>query len=166
MKKFLAIVLAAVMLCTVFVSCKGKETAETKVKVTVSIFTDDDDICENAEVTVTSTDGKGPYAYDAIIAALDDNEIPYKTELFAGYDRFVEISGNGLTGANGEEYLWELTINGKEAKGRINVAEIKDGDKLVLSRNEYISTLTTEPVTTEPETTEAPVVTADDDYVE
>ena len=160
MKKILAILVLAAVLCTAFVACNKEDDDSTSATVTVSVEVDDETVLEATQVTVEGQDGKAPVALDAIIQALVENEIPYKTAELAGQPRLEKI-GDYTTENN--KYIWELYINGEEAEVRISAAEIKTGDGLVVMRNEGVEPITTEPETTVPATTEG-VATVDDGY--
>lgn len=158
MKKFISVLLICVLACTMIVSC-GKQDAEVKsANVTVSVeLADGTSICSGVSVTVEGIDGAAPVALDAIQKALDDEGIKLVTTDLAGSPMIEKIDDYSTEDG---AYIWELTVNGKEAKSRIHAVEIADGDKLVLVRNEGIG----ETADNSEETTEAPVQTADDGY--
>lgn len=141
MKKFISLTLAAIMLCTMFAACSKKDSTTLTAKVTITIEAEDTKILDKAEVTIDGVDGEAPLAIDAIIAALDDNEIEYTTVEFAGSDKLEKI---GDYDTENNAYIWELYLNGNDdpASGRLASVEIEDGDVLLLKRNAYESVIT------------------------
>lgn len=157
MKKIVSVLLVAVLLCTAFAAC-AKKGDSVAAKVTITIEADDTTILENAEVEIKGEDGANPLAIDAIIMALTDYEIEYKTVEFAGSDKIEQIDEYDT---EDNKYIWELYLNGDDepADGRLATVEIEDGDKLLLKRNAYESIISTEE-TEEPET-KAPISDAE-----
>lgn len=142
MKKIISVLLAAVLLCTVFAAC-AKKGDSVSAKVTITIEAEDTKILENVEVEIEGEDGANPLAINAIIMALDDYEIEYKTVEFAGSDKIEQIDEYDT---EDNKYIWELYLNGDDepADGRLATVEVEDGDKLLLKRNAYESVITTE----------------------
>ena len=154
MKKIISVLLVAVLLCTAFVAC-NKESADTiTAKVTVTIEADDTKIIDKVEVTIDGIDGEAPLAIDAIIEALNDQEIPYDTVEFAGTDKLEKI---GDYDTENNKYIWELYLNDDDepAAGRLATVTIEDGDKLLVKRNAYDSVVTTEATEKVPAQTKA-----------
>jgi len=154
MKKILSAVLAALMLCTMFAAC-AKNGDSSSAKVTVTVEADGVKIIENVEVTVKGVDGAAPVAWDAILDALDSEDVKYTMkELGIAGTFFDEIGGYGTEDG---KYAWKLFINDAkdEAPGKLNAITLAEGDKLVLSRTEYVSTknVTTEETELGTETT-------------
>ena len=159
MKKFISVLLICALACTMFVACGKKESETQTAAVTVSIELDDGtSICSNVSVTVEGIDGDAPVALDAISKAVEDEGLKLVTNELAGSPMIDKI---GDYGTDNGAYIWELTVNDKEANARINALEIKDGDKLLLVRNEGIAETATD---TDTVTTKAPAKTADDGY--
>ncbi len=164
MKKFISIFMTAVLLCTALVSCGGgSQKDSTSAEVTVTVEADGTKIIENVKVTVSGIEGAAPLAIDAIIAALEDNDITYDIGEFAGYDRIEKIDEYGIDGG---DYIWELYLNGDDepAPGRLALVEIENEDTLLLKRNAGVEETATE--STEETTTVPPqaVETVDDGY--
>ena len=128
MKRILSVLLAAIMLCTMFVAC-GKKTAETtEVTVKVTINSGKGNILKDYEVTI---EGAEPTALDAILYALDTDEITYETSKLQDRVFFEKIDEYDV---EDDAYLWELIINDdKKNPASLNTA-INNGDKLVLTR--------------------------------
>lgn len=143
MKKIISVLLAAVLLCTMFVACNNSSKQTITAKVTVTIEADDTKILDKAEIEIDGIDGAAPLAFDAILAALDDNEIEYKTVEFAGSDKLEKI---GDYDTEDNAYIWELYLNGDDdpVSGRLTTVEIMDGDTLLLKRNAYESVASSE----------------------
>lgn len=163
MKKVISLLVVAVLLCTAFVACAkdGDDSSAATVKVTIEA--EGTKILENIEVTVEGIDGEAPLAFDAILAALDDNDVEYETVEFAGTEKLEKI---GDYDTQNNSYIWELYLNGDDepASGRLATVEIADGDKLLVKRNAYESIKTEENTTV---ATKAPAVQeADDGYEE
>ncbi len=136
MKKIVSVLLVAVVLCTMFVSCKNGDDTTISATVKVTIEADDYKILENAEIKVKGVDGAAPLAIYAIEDVLKDNEIEYEIVEFAGSDKIEKID---IYDTEDNAYIWELYLNGADepASGRLATVEIKDGDTLLLKRNAY-----------------------------
>lgn len=157
MKKLLSVLLICALACTMFVACGKKETETKSAAVTVSVeLNDGTKVCSNVSVTVEGIDGEAPVALDAISKALDDEGIKLVTTDLAGSPMIDKI---GDYSTENGKYIWELTVNGKEAKSRIHAVELNDGDKLVLVRNDGIGETADD---TTAATTKAPAKTAAD----
>ena len=143
MKKIISVLLVAVLLCTAFVACKKSNEEVISAKVTVTIVAEDTKIIENIEVTIDGIDGEAPLAIDAIIAALDDQEIDYELTKLGNTDKLEKI---GDYDTENNKYIWELYLNGEEepAAGRLATVEIEEGDTLLVQRNAYESVVTSE----------------------
>lgn len=163
MKKIISLLVVAVLLCTAFVACNNNGSDSSVATVKVTIEAEGAKILENIEVSVKGVDGEAPLAFDAILAALDDNDIEYETVEFAGTEKLEKI---GDYDTQDNAYIWELYLNGDDepASGRLATVEIADGDKLLVKRNAYESIKTEEETTV---ATKAPVIEdADDGYEE
>ena len=143
MKKIISVLLACVLLCTAFVACKKNNEEILTAKVTVTVEADNTKIIDKIEVTIDGVDGEAPLAIDAIIAALDDQEIEYNLTKLGNTDKLEKI---GDYDTEDNAYIWELYLNGEEepAPGRLATVEIEDGDTLLVKRNAYESIITTE----------------------
>ncbi|MBE6707750.1 MAG: hypothetical protein E7578_00735 [Ruminococcaceae bacterium] len=166
MKRILSVLVAAILLCTALVGCGGKSNDSTTAKVKVTVEADDVKIIENVEVEIEGIDGNAPLAIDAIIAALDDNDIKYELKKLGNYDMFDVIDEYGT---ENNDYIWELYIDDAEepAEGRFATIEVADGNTLLLKRNAGVKETATDETTTEA-TTEPPktVETVDDGFEE
>lgn len=129
MKRILSVLLAAIMLCSMFVAC-GKKDAETvAVTVKVTINSGSSNILKDYEIKV---EGENPTALDAILSALDADEITYETSLVQSRV-FIEKIDEFDT--EDDAYFWELFIN--DGKKSVSLSTVlNEGDKLVLNRVE------------------------------
>lgn len=163
MKKFISVLVVAVLLCTAFVACNKSEGETTSAKVTVTIEADGTKILDNVSVTVEGVDGEAPVALDAVLMAMDENEVTYETGELAGSPKLEKIADYDT---ENNKYIWELYINDKEADARISAAEIEEGDKIVIVRNEGVEATDTDETTEATTEITETVKNADDGYEE
>lgn len=160
MKKLIAILLCAVMVCAVLASCKGSSTDESSsytVKLTIK---NGDEVLHGPEnVTMEATEEDFPTVLDVILqyVADSDGEITCETasRTLAGKTSTEIISIDSAK--KDSSVFWQVLINNKTAN--IN-ADIEDGDDIVffLDKNADVSETETEAITT------AEVQTANDDF--
>lgn len=160
MKKIITLVLAAIMVCTLFVACKGNSGDNVEsytVKLTIK---NGETVIHGPEsITIEAEDNYYPTVLDVVMQYVNDSEGEITAETasrtLAGKTstELIAIDSAKKT----DSVFWQVLINNK-TQG-INT-EIWDGDDIVVFLDKNADVTDTEPVTTA-----APEVqTANDDY--
>ena len=160
MKKIVTLILALVMVCSLFAACKGKETDESSsCTVKLTIKNGENTLYGPENVTMEDSDENIPTVLDVVLQFVNDSDGKIACETasrtLAGKTSTEIVSiDSAKKDAN---VFWQVLINNKTAS--IN-ADVVDGDEIVffLDKNADV-------VDTEEQTTAAPAVqTANDDF--
>ena len=160
MKKVITLVLAAMMICSLFVACKGNEPDDSSAcTVKLTIMNGDTTLYGPESITMEDAEENIPTVLDVVLQYVNDSDGKIACETasrtLAGKTSTEIISiDSAKKDAN---VFWQVLINNKTAS--IN-ADVNDGDEIVffLDKNADVSD-------TESQTTAAPEVqTANDDY--
>ena len=160
MKKVVFALLVVALICSVFTACgkNEEETDQSSYTVKLTIKTQTDTICNGESITMEDNEDGTPTVFDVVCKYLDENEIPYEKDVFAGYDIITSIDG---AAENGDDIFWQVLVDGKEPDGRYAALEIEDGNNIEFFLGKNLQDTDTETETEEP----APEVqTADDGY--
>ena len=157
MKKIVFAVLIFALICGAFTACGKQEEAEQKnytVKLTIKTLTET--ICKAETVTIEGVEDDAPTVFDVVCKYLDENEIPYEKDVFAGYDIITSIDGAKEDG----DVFWQVLVDGEEPDGRYAALMIADGNDIEFFLGKNLDDTETE-TETEAKVT---VQTAADDY--
>ena len=157
MKRVITLILALIMVCGIFVSCKGSgqdENVSYTVKLTImnrnaTLYGPESVTVEDTEDDVT--------VLDVVMQYLTDSKVEYETatRTLSGKTSSEIISIDDAKKSDG--VFWQVLINNKTAS--IN-ANIEDGDDIVFFLDANADTESQ----TETEAKVQPVQTANDDY--
>jgi len=134
--KLVAFVLAAIMLSMCVVSCAKVE--KIPVKGTISVVIEGETKFGPYEVTVEGTAEDMPTVLDAVMYALEMNEVPFEVDNQDDPKGITSITLDGAEYATKTDdaniYGWTYTANGEEPKsGRMGVNLLNEGDVIVLT---------------------------------
>lgn len=125
MKRIISLVLALMLVATVFVAC-GSKKSDNAVNVTVKLTTGSDEFYSK-EVTVYADEPTVLNAVQTVMDEFDDITIVLDDE--AEPTSIQDVTFGDKEYLDGDKY-WDFTIGDEPfgTKGRASVAEIKEGD--------------------------------------
>lgn len=129
--RILALVIAALMLSVVMISCSNGtgDVDGIQVNCTVSVVVGDTYILEEFNYDAIGTEDEAPTVLKAVADALLVNDIDYLDD-GNGFESISDVDGNVYE--NGvDNYFWICTVDGEEIRGRAGNVEISEGQVIV-----------------------------------
>ena len=160
MKKIITLTLAVIMVCSLFVACKGKESDESSsCTVKLTIMNGETTLYGPESVTMEDADENIPTVLDVVLQYVNDSDGKIECETasrtLAGKTSTEIISIDSAK--KDASVFWQVLINNKTSS--IN-ADVEDGDEIIFFLDKNADVTETEEQTTE----EVAVQTANDDF--